>query len=457
MCHFERMTIPVAMRFGFTGVTGRRLLVLLVAAGCGTIAATARAGELVVHEWGTFTALQDESGQPVGGINTDDEPVPAFVHDLARGLLIGPTEAPPSFFQGAPSCHPDVTLRLETPVVYFHPAADFAGPVDVRAEFHGGWLTQYFPDAVAVAPGISPRKFGALTEQTVGRLEWKNLTLNAGGAGPQTGERVWTAPRRVEAAMVKTAAGEAERFLFYRGVAHREAPVRVTRSGDALAIADQSGGVRELWLADVRADGSAAFRAITANAPTAATFPAGEYAADTIPRLKASLRTALIAAGLFADEADALLETWSLSYFQSPGLRLFFLVPRAWTDACLPLTIAPRAQVTRVMVGRIELVTPEQRGLLANIAAGPAPDSWLGFRDALEAATIRAGNNRAWNAVMTGQESFAQIAFPVPELYRDYLRLGRFRNALVLDEERRRATPQLAKFIKNFGLEGYAP
>ena len=30
---------------------------------------------IVVHEWGTFTSLQDELGRAIGGINTDDEPV----------------------------------------------------------------------------------------------------------------------------------------------------------------------------------------------------------------------------------------------------------------------------------------------------------------------------------------------------------------------------------------------
>src|SRR5438045_4957680 len=75
---------------------------------------------LIVHEWGTFTSLQNEAGQAIGGINTDDEPVPQFVHRLTDWLLLSHTEVPAAFFQGAPSCHPDVTLRLETPVLYFH-------------------------------------------------------------------------------------------------------------------------------------------------------------------------------------------------------------------------------------------------------------------------------------------------------------------------------------------------
>jgi len=38
------------------------------------------AEKLVVHEWGTFTSLQDENGKALGGINVDDEPVPDFVY-----------------------------------------------------------------------------------------------------------------------------------------------------------------------------------------------------------------------------------------------------------------------------------------------------------------------------------------------------------------------------------------
>ncbi len=47
---------------------------------------TASAAEkLVVHEWGTFTSLQDENGRQLGGINVDDEPVPSFVYGYKFG------------------------------------------------------------------------------------------------------------------------------------------------------------------------------------------------------------------------------------------------------------------------------------------------------------------------------------------------------------------------------------
>jgi len=56
-------------------------LVLVCGAAAGSVGPAA-----VIHEWGTFTALQDEEGRAVAGINVDDEPVPGFVHDVAAGL-----------------------------------------------------------------------------------------------------------------------------------------------------------------------------------------------------------------------------------------------------------------------------------------------------------------------------------------------------------------------------------
>ena len=91
------------------------------------------------------------------------------------------------------------------------------------------------------------------------------------------------------------------------------------------------------------------------------------------------MHEALVKDGLFADEADALLNTWEVSYFKSPGTRLFFLVPRAWTDHVLPLEISTPADVTRVMVGRIELVTPKTRAALKRLIEAPPSDpAWLG-------------------------------------------------------------------------------
>ncbi len=52
-----------------------------------TIPASAEDKKWAIHEWGTFTSLQNESGDALGGINSDDEPVPQFVHRLSFELL----------------------------------------------------------------------------------------------------------------------------------------------------------------------------------------------------------------------------------------------------------------------------------------------------------------------------------------------------------------------------------
>ena len=50
-----------------------------------------------------------------------------------------------------------------------------------------------------------------------------------------------------------------------------------------------------------------------------------------------------------------MLNTWKASYFQKAGLRVFYIVPRAWTDYFLPLEFSVPARVNRVIVGRIDL------------------------------------------------------------------------------------------------------
>ena len=54
-----------------------------------------------------------------------------------------------------------------------------------------------------------------------------------------------------------------------------------------------------------------------------------------------------------------MVETWRDSWFED-GVRLFYVLPQAAVDAILPLQIDPRpANVKRVFVGRMEIVTPE--------------------------------------------------------------------------------------------------
>ncbi len=61
-----------------------------------------------------------------------------------------------------------------------------------------------------------------------------------------------------------------------------------------------------------------------------------------------------------------MVRTWERSYFRTEGLRALYVLPRKATDAILPISIepAPRSLV-RVLVGRLECVTPEDEETVA--------------------------------------------------------------------------------------------
>jgi hypothetical protein len=86
------------------------------------------------------------------------------------------------------------------------------------------------------------------------------------------------------------------------------------------------------------------------------------------------------------------------------------------------------AKVTRVMIGRLELVSSRQRELLKQLVTAPP------LRMKTTAVGDAAGDavSKAWDD------------------------LGRFRNALVLDELRRRPTATLRQFVRLNDLEAFA-
>lgn len=156
-----------------------------------------------------------------------------------------------------------------------------------------------------------------------------------------------------------------ERFLFYRGVGHINSPLRAIRKGNWLSIqaatappgSPQIAGVAKLWLADFRSNGSCAFRTIAdprikpgTNRQIALVpshFAQADFSRKNLAKLRLSMHQELVTQGLYPDEADALLNTWQASYFKSGGERLFFIVPRPWTNYFLPLKITPGPLLTR--------------------------------------------------------------------------------------------------------------
>lgn len=402
---------------------------------------------LVIHEWGTFTSLQNDAGRALGGLNVDDEKLPSFVKTIGRDLIAVANNNN----KGFAFSHPDIAMRLETPVVYFHPAKSQTLPMslDFEVGFKGGWLTQFYPNAVFTAPGFSNNESnpGRISETTFGTLAWRGLKLGVDAHVPLTKFNVWTAPRAVDAATVVNAEGQAEKFLFYRGVGNINAPLKVVRpsrqSGELLVqpqldkALDSAAGmeVRTLWIAHFKPDGTSAFsvehpKGFALNSPEfkkadaglklSADFSPGQYGKENLSALKKSMHDALVADGLFADEADALLNTWETSYFKSAGLRLFFLVPHAWTDHYLPIKVSVPSAVSRVMVGRIELVSPEQNAALDQLAAAT---------DVSDAG--------------------------IPKMWPSIQALGRFKTPLLTDRLKNQPTPGMQRAANQFALPSY--
>ena len=325
--------------------------------------------DLVVHEWGTFTSVQSSIGETLDGLNHTDEAVPAFV--VARRIGAGG--------KGAEQLPEPVNQKLETPVIYFHTRG--ALHVSVNVSFPTGVVSQWYPNAASYAPPLY-----SMTKVGDGQMSWE-ADLNPAGLAPPSVEptSIWAPSRRVAAAgvRVRTGTGDAqdEQFIFYRGLARFTMPfsVAASRSGsDTLRITNSSGeDIPAAFLLVSQAEGGAIV-------PLGALRAHGSIETVASPRLGATetyvqdaqeqLAAVLAATGLYADEARAMVDTWTRSYFRTTGVRVLYVVPRAWTDGLLPMTITPRpVELVRTLVGRVEVLTSaDEKDVVARLQAANA-------------------------------------------------------------------------------------
>ncbi len=413
--------------------------------------------KLTVHEWGTFTELQNEHGKPLTGINTDDEPVPEFVHGFGEKVLNR------TFFPNAPNMksipyrHHQIIARLETPVVYFYPP-EGAEPmtVDVQVRLRDGWLSEYYPNATVDAPGIKQMK---IQSGEYSALQWNQLKICTDGIYPETPDPVWLNPRATRAATVTAESGESEKYLFYRGVGNFSGPVKtsINRESGKLTIASKEPNdelAKELaaaWLVHVNHENEVAFQslgkiALPPEGPVTSTqyrFPEKQFGTENLARLKMDMHRELVKDGLYSDEASAMLATWNRAYFHTPGLRLFYLVPRQWTDDRMPLDVSVPISCERVMMGRVELISDETSKLVKKIKSFPKPDA--GWYD-------RIPKSEARKKFFAGRSDFGDLGIKIPRDYQAYLDLGRFRNAILRAEQDARPTRNLYHFLRLYGL-----
>jgi hypothetical protein len=321
---------------------------------------------LVAHEWGTFTSVAGQDGRAVEwsplSLPID---LPDFVeHFNIVGFKLG--------LRG--------TVRMETPVLYFYSSRDLT--LSVHVDFSRGLMTEWYPHAVATPPPgkISPMLLremkgnGSITWDSVSlkpgaSAEFPRDALYNGNSSSQGGHYYMARSTSATPLSVHTEAGDQpEKFLFYRGVANFPPPVS--------AAPDARGGLRvtnlgsdeipEIILFERRGD-RIGYRVLH-GLPAASVMRPPELTAG-LDSLYSDLEQILEAQGLYQDEAHAMVQTWSNSWFEE-GSRLFYIVPRHFVDTVLPLTIHPSpAQTVRVFVGRMEIVSPAtQKAVQAALA-----------------------------------------------------------------------------------------
>lgn len=306
--------------------------------------------DLVVHEWGTFTSVADHSGQavrwhPRSGVDA----LPTFVEH----------------FQGLSKVNLQGTIRMETPVLYFHSSRPTT--VSARVGFADGVITEWYPHASHVEPNPQkPLDPAALYHwlEVDGSIEWDAVSVEPGLAAqfPSDGsESRYYAARETSAAplVVKTASGtlQQEKFLFYRGVSAFHVPVAAQSTGDGKVLVRNLGHAQipGVILFERRGDRLGYRLAGTLESEVMLDPPELN---STVESVSEDLESVLIEQGLYPDEARAMVATWRNAWFEE-GSRVLYIVPRAFVDEVLPLSVRPApSQTVRVFVGRMELITP---------------------------------------------------------------------------------------------------
>ncbi len=343
----------------------------------------------IVHEWGTNTIVVGSDGSVQRGLHHEEEDLPAFVYDrIKAGGVTGSVE-----------------VKMETPVLYFY--SDAALDAEVQVSFPAGVMTQWYPSARGFTPMLADiagsvvdpvmdPKFSPKLDACIqrfsdgkaienGQLDWGTVHIGARtdrltAPDAPLAQYTWSHARAVDAnplRVQKPGAAvdhEEERFLFYRGLGNFALPARITSGGpgsyegSGVSILDRDGAnpLGSTFVLDVGATSAkfavhpeglaASHGALIESLSGATSMPLDAYA----DALAAAMTAELDKTGLYHDEAVGMVSTWRRQWFRTPGLRVLYFAPQAWTDTQIPLAITPKPdRITRVMVIRTEVITTE--------------------------------------------------------------------------------------------------
>lgn len=373
-----------------------------------------------LHEWGTFTTVSGSDGILLSGLEREEERLPAYAHahiGLENGQASDPAEVMRIYQKhGTLGLNPPntkglgrrplngVTVKMETPVIYFHSGEISPIPAKVKVGFNGGTISQWYPQRSGgeslpePLPSLDPVKFPTpLAAWTLdfnkpyqGSIAWdidilpqkdtRDLVLFK--PGDSLG---WLRARQPVTNAVRTRGGETEGYLFYRGVGKFDPGLRTTVDArETLHLENKTGGRIPYLVAFELTDGRLRWTEKPDGLDADATLVIPESDLKTEPAgfpqpLYQAVAGGLARCGLTGAEARAMVETWWHSYFEAPGLRVFWVLPRESTDHILPLEITPPpVEIVRVLVGRSEVLRPRQEAawLAASHKTGDDANAW---------------------------------------------------------------------------------
>jgi hypothetical protein len=299
------------------------------------------------HEWGTFTSIAGTDGQAVEWSPlTGSTDLPVFVEHFRN----------PGFKLGLRG-----TVRMETPVLYFYSSKEET--VSVSVSFAKGVITEWYPHASRVQPMAELHNPVLRQAIASGSIAWDSVTIAPIGRPEFPGKdesNHYFAARMTSSTplRVQTAAGEQrEKFLFYRGVSAFSVPLSAALDTDGKLRVKNLGDQEIPTTILLERRGEKVGYRIGGPLQKEAILDAPELN-STIDELGRDLEGILVGQSLYQDEAHAMVETWRNSWFEE-GSRLLYIVPPAFVNEVLPLSIKPApSQTVRVFVGRLELVTP---------------------------------------------------------------------------------------------------
>jgi hypothetical protein len=375
------------------------ILLLLAFASSPTLAVGGpEPSKFIVHEWGTFTSFAGSDGISLEFRPLQTSDLPAFVFDRAKQARLFDQR----FAAGDRSGYTSKAVlptrqRMETPVTYFY--SDTERTVDVTVGFPQGLLTEFYPPVRMMMPVFNPRQADQLGKSL---LIWEKVKIipaakvSAKMLPPTvSGDDHYGFARDTDSAMLqlddkllnKT---HYEKFLFYRGIGNFDLPMSMTASADGKFLIRNAGRdpISAAFLVEIK---NGRIRCATLGKITAQQQAALPEAEMTIDDLANAMVKAIVAEGMYEKEAQSMVNTWRSSWFGDDGTRLLYLLPGALTDRMIPLTVKPAPdQVLRVMVGRLEILTPQVERNIEDLLiklASPTPAE----RDQAMAAITRFG------------------------------------------------------------------